>query len=339
MSIIKLLPSGGSRGLTSGNIVMVNAQEITIEPVQIVGFIPLIPCDESECRHFIGGCYINPVFGSISAGKPSYENDFSTFLLSDIMFRQVKYYLQKLDVIFKTWSDIAAISDGSLYGTYYPQGTYVEHVDYHGYRLNWGAVLTNNGSGYYRIRIANYNSDPQKPEKFPYCLISEPFHLLPFNCNVADRTTKFETLITGKIGSIDTDGLLFNLCGINWFDSIRMAGFFGKEITGYDSVELEYQTGLIDPVRDEALQKFKWSSKMLPKYIHDRFKSYGLMADKIYVSDYNKNNSDYFIKEKQVRKNGGYEPEYNKGSRLSSVIVDFKGGLEGVIKSLSCELK
>jgi hypothetical protein len=61
------------------------------------------------------------------------------------------------------------------------------------------------------------------------------------------------------------------------------------------------------------------------------------MADSLYVSDYNLNNSDYAIKKKSVVKSAGYEPKYYPGTRLSSVKSEFKEGIQGVIKSSSCD--
>jgi hypothetical protein len=66
------------------------------------------------------------------------------------------------------------------------------------------------------------------------------------------------------------------------------------------------------------------------------------MSDKLFVSDYNYNNPDYSYNRKSVIKAGGYAPDYKvKGygsiySRLSRVSVDFKEGIQSVIKSLCC---
>jgi hypothetical protein len=69
------------------------------------------------------------------------------------------------------------------------------------------------------------------------------------------------------------------------------------------------------------------------------------MSDKLFVSDYNYNNPDYSFNRKSVIKAGGYAPDYKmKGygalySRLARVTVDFKEGIQGVIKSLCCPVR
>lgn len=334
-----LLPvEGGEAAVCSGKPgrgkpeVMQNAN-----PLQLVGFIPLTDCLASECRQFNGKCYTNPVFGTVGATGSTYENDVTWFYWSDTMMRPLNFTLQKLNERLRVWDDLISTTNPNTTGTYIPYNTFPGKPTYSGVSVNWGSILTLAGAGTYRIKIGTVGAQGSDGARHPACFVSEPFKLLPFHCNLARGTTKFESVINGKIGSIDMDGYVFDLCGVLFFDSVRIPGYFGNETTSYDSVELEYQTGLIDPVRDEAIQKFKWSSKMIPKYLHDRLKAYGLMADFLYVSDYNVNNPDYNIKKKLIVKAGSYEPVPYKGTRLMNVTVDFKEGYQSVIKTSSCD--
>lgn len=170
----------------------------------------------------------------------------------------------------------------------------------------------------------------------PFCFVGEPHRLMPFNCDIANLTIKFETNQTGIIGSIQSDGSIFDLCGITLYDSIRVPGFFGHGKGSYNEELLEYQNGLIDMVRDENILKYFCEINLVPMWLHKRLMSYGLMADYLFVSDYNRNNSDYEIKHLRVIKDGGYEPEYIIGNRLSSVELNFKAGQQSIIKSSSC---
>lgn len=332
VNIIQLTPSGGNAmnnmgGATAGR----PAYTRMLPVIQLLGFVPLNSCSATECRTWNDDCYVNRVFGTVSETLSTYENDISTFMVNNTLDWRSVPVLQEKNEGSGVWSDVANLS--STYGTFYNNGSIVGHQKYTGIRLNWGAVLALHGSGYYRVKFNLYAPKVGLID----CLISEQFYLMPFSCKAADRTVKFEIYTTGKVGSIDTDGYVFDLCNYTFFDSVRVPGFFGYETTQYDEITLEYQTGLIDPVRDEAIQKFKFFSRPMPKYLHDRLKSYGLMANTLLVSDYNYNNSDYAIRQKQVVKAGGYEPKYDKATRLSSVTVDFREGIQGVIKSTSCE--
>jgi hypothetical protein len=178
------------------------------------------------------------------------------------------------------------------------------------------------------------------------CKCSDIFWLRKWNCDQANGTVKFECWNDGVIGDIDNDYLVFDLCGMNLYDSCRYYGFIGDEKTSYDRVDLEFQSGLIDPIRNKALQKFKYNSKMMPKPYHDRFKVYCLMANTILGSDYTTYNADYFIKRKTFIAAGGYEPNYyhNKfhdrsmqyRARMADVSLDLAEGVQSVIKSICC---
>lgn len=338
-------PAGGAGGLILGGSILLSARSITQAAIQICGFIPLVDCNLVECRKFIDSCYINPVFGKIQSTKSTYENDISTFIVDDQLKRITAFTLQKKDDRLKTWSDSVTIFSTNHfampfttgYCTSYAYGFFTAHPTYVGVQINWGAVLAGKGPGQYRLKVYSPTTNPRYIVPFPYCLVSEEFLLKPFNCNLADRTVKFEANISGRMGSITTDGQVFDLCNMNYFDSVRVKGFFGFETTGYDEIMREAQTGLMDRVRDEAIQKFDFIGHPMPKYIHDRLKTYGLMADSTYVSDYNLNNADYDIKQKSIVKAAGYEPKQYQRTRLQTVRTQFKEGIQSVIKSSSCQ--
>ncbi len=339
-------PTGGTTGLITGGLTTGIVSEATMLPLQLLGFIPLVECDLNECRTYYGDCYWNKVFGSLNTPNSTYENDVNTFYISDPNFRKTFWWIQKLDVDAQEWVDVTRVGASTglsgfpvdlTYGTYYNYGYFTAFPYYQGYQVNWGHVLTNSGTGRYRIRVETPPTVDAQPQPFPYCMVSEPFELMAWDCKRAHGTVKFEAFQSGRIGSITTDGLVFNLCNIKLYDSVRIRGFFGREKTTYDEIMQEFQTGKMDRVRDEAIQKFEYSTHPLPKYLHDRFKTYGLMADALYVSDYNLNNSDYDIKRKSVIKAAAYEPEYVLYSRLATVETEFKEGVQGVIKSTSCQ--
>lgn len=171
------------------------------------------------------------------------------------------------------------------------------------------------------------------------CLISEPFKLMPFDCNSANYTVKFESNLTGIIGDKRIDYLLYDLTGFMLYDSIRLYGFFGDEKATYKEINLQWgrpQLGLIQKVRDEMISQFEFRcERPMPKYIHDRLKSYGVMANQLWVSDYNTFNADYEIKQMLVVKNGEYSPTYfeDKGSRYLIAKMNFNKGVQSSIKT------
>lgn len=347
---------GGSRPPPGGT----NPVPVTFPlPVQIVGFVPMTDCSFEECRCLPEPCcYCNPVFGvapkggtigtNVIAGARTasiYENDTSSFLfeIPQLFTRSPYSVVFRLEKCVKNEFVKKTDLTDNTFGLLYKVGTIAGHPRYVGFEINWGFVIGDGYSGYgegtYRICLIMLKAVEGKPSEQLGCLCSEPFCLKNWDCQRADGTVRFENFLKGKIGDINADGKVFDLRGINWHDSIRFKGFFGYETTPeYLEVLHEHQNGSIKRIRDEAIQKFKLKTNLLPKWFLDRFKSYGLMADVLLVSDYNINNSDYNIKQKQVIRASGFEPTYfdKQRRRIGRVEVDFKEGIENVIKSICC---
>jgi len=371
--LIIITPSGGTASTTQGgqSTGMTNISATSL--FQVVGLVPLEDCNAEDCREQSPDvCYMNPVFGNVIAGVPvdvpTYENDFNAFLVSfpantSGVTPVVNFILQKAKSPYLTmdeaweWEDVATCND-STYGTYFPLFSIPSHNLYTGFDINWGKVVFLLGSGVYRLK-ANIIKTIRKVTFFNgvpvitisttevACIVSKIFNLYEWDCEKADGTVKFETSLTGSIGSIDEYYKVFNLCGFQWYDSLRIRGFFGEETTPkYQELNLEYQSGRIELIHNKAENRFKFHSYYLPKFIHDRLKAYMMMADTILVSDYNYNNSDYNVKRKGIRPAGNYEPTYldkkffqpdmRYRQRTSEVKVDFRESVESIIKSLCC---
>jgi hypothetical protein len=225
---------------------------------------------------------------------------------------------------------------GTTYGTNIAFGQYASCPSYRGYIVNWGKVLNLHGEGLYYVQVTGSFGGTE------YCLQSPAFNLRAFACKWADGTVKFDMKATGQIGAVYPQGYIHSLCGFDFIDSIRLPGMFGQEIVKeYLEVYNEYQNGLQSQVRNEAVQGYKFYSKLWLKEYHDRLKVYGLMADVLKVSDYNYANSDYSISQLRVKRAGNYEPQYYEKNRvrMQKVTVEFESGVQNIIKSLCCKVR
>lgn len=321
--------------------------------IQIAGLSPLTECDATECRSIPVDCCIeNLVFGNLLPSKAgglasppaisTYENDLQTWFVdygaaAGTLSAAVTIYLQRLNGC--DWENAATLNNNT-YGRYYALRSIASHLTYAGYTINWGLVLKYKGIGCYRLKFVAQML-PSRPSVTDKCMASEPFKLRAWNCTMAHKTVKFECLVTGKLGDINRDGKYFDLCGMTLYDSLRTWGFFGNEKTPeYSQVITEYPNGQQVLIRDEAIQIFEFKSRLLPKFTHDRLKVYFMMADTRLISDYNRNNSDYAIKAKPIIGASGWEPEYKDKlwNRTATVTVKFKEAVQGVIKSLCCDV-
>lgn len=265
----------------------------------------------------------------------TYENDFQSFFFNNPLYSQNND--TTLLFVLQRWSGTAWVDKytfGNDMGQYFPNGSISGLPNYAGIIINWGAVLASFSVGCYRLMVTSTLHGVVN------CRVSLPFNLLRWNCNQAAGTCKFETQLTGKIGDKRIDYLVYNLGAFTMYDSIRLHGFFGYEvISKYLETNLEYGPpllGKIVKIRDEAISEFTFKIKQdTPKWVHERFAVYGLMANEIRVSDYNLNNSDHDIKQMLVVKSGNYEPEYfdAKGKRSAGVQMKFIRGVSSTIKT------
>lgn len=299
---------------------------------QVLGLVQLTTCDsDDECRSYSDYPYINPVLADLSDAN-AYFNDTSTFLITFAAWYSLMYTTTIVlqEYTGGSWVDIDTL-DNNDYGTFIPYNTYTLHPEYCGYILQWREVLDAFDEGIYRIKFTVVGGVTNQ------CGVSEPFCLKEWTCENAANTVKFEiTLADGQIGGAQNPAILFDICGITHTDQIRFEGFFGWEKAEYERKNVEYNNGVIYKVRDEAVKKFALQTGRLPKWLHDRFKAYALMADTLLVSDYNYNNPDYSIKRKGVICDSGYDPDWKQYSRLAKVRVEFKENQQNLIRRRCC---
>ena len=335
-----------------------------LAPVQIAGLVPLIcptqdprlpAFSKCDCREWTNDdCYINPVFASTSDTDVK-KNDHNFFLLEFPFLFAYQWSNTSLSAFsLQEWDGSQWITTTTLtnntYGVHYAFGSLCIKK-WKGFDIDWRKILIAFGEGLYRFRV-DYNLFGNSG-----ILVSEPFCLKEWSCAGTDVTVRFETTMTGgRLGSIVDDKRVFEFCciiqssvigsinngqkisAVTWNDQLRVYAFFGKEKTEYERVNIEYQNGEVVQIKNEAIQKFEYESALQPKWIHDRLKAYAFMADILYVTDYNWNNSDYEINKKRVVCDGSYEPEYNENTRYSNVKVAFKEGYQNVIRDRCCDI-
>lgn len=214
---------------------------------------------------------------------------------------------------------------------------------------NNGGAWWNNSSSYTQTTLGTLAGGVGPTGLFGCGLVSEPYLARKWDCLKADGTTKFEVYLMNEVGDIENPGSLFDLTGMNLYDSIRMRGKFHKPEMSYDELILEYGQGTSqllgfkERIHDKVITSYEWEGFDLPEYVHDRFAKYGLTAAEVYVSDYNFLNPSYDIKEFLVMKAGDYKAEYlddgrfdkqnQYRARLGCVKVKFKEGVESMLIS------
>jgi len=325
---------------------------------RIWSYVPVVNCN-CDCRQGNYSAdaipddrfFTLPIFASQTCSG-SYENDINSWIFQYAStynpISNGDFKLQKLTSNApanpnSTWSTVATLNN-TTYGTpIYTGGTCTNNIG--GFQLNWNLVLSGLGAGVYRFYVSGTFS-----ASAPYCLFSPPLCLNSFDCNLANGTVKYEaTYCGGNIGSVTTQGQAWSLCCVPlnssystsnsctngntlpgatfpfpYYDSIRFPGYFGREGADYTMDSVKYATGVIYKTREEATKTFSLDTDLLPWWFHQRFYSYGLMADNLYVSDYNYNNPNYNYKYFNVIRDSSYQIKYSDNSLRMKKITGLK---------------
>lgn len=365
---VVLAPSGGVAQSISGIHIILGAQQSRPDFTQVAGLVPLIDCDDTDCRDLPQAeCFLLPAFGEVINGfptlQPTYENDFNCWAIdypgSAYQNAFIRWTLERADNQYYTgnawnWNYIVDLNDNT-YGIFYGQGSIPEHPYRSGVDVNWGAVINTFGPGIYRIKCTLEVITVKVvfvgglPLTIPIdtilrCKASEPFNVRAWNCTMANGTIKIETWLKGVIGDINQDYNLFSWCGMEWYDAIRLKGFIGLPDGSYEESLLEYNDGYIEEIRNKNTQRYTLHTNYVPAWLHKRLQTFGLMADTILASDYNYLNPDWDIKRMGIRAAGGYKRTPRKGfdnahlrlAREEKGEILIRRNVESVIKSLCC---
>ncbi len=309
-----------------------------------------VDCMQCDCRQGLYKAdtipndqeYTLPVFADFNC-TDGYHNDYNTWVFqypgTYNPIASGDFHLQQN--INGVWSNIATLNNTN-FGTIIYTGNNCA-ANYGGYTLNWALVLQNLGAGVYRFTVTGVGTN-----KVPYCLKSPPFCLKPYDCYAVNGTIKFETVQSGgNWGSVSTQGLSWSLCCVNKVsgatipivinDSIRFFGLFGKNKPTLQRDQVKYAPGVIVKNRDEAVKHFTFESSQIPQWLHERFYAYAMMADQLYASDYNINNSDYNFKHFWIVADGDYAPKYVGATRYPKVMdVKFVEGQQFTFRDRCC---
>jgi len=139
----------------------------------------------------------------------------------------------------------------------------------------------------------------------------------------ANGTVRLSYIQNGIIGDIFDFKATKDFAALDWFNQIRIPAFFGNETATYEREFVEYTNRQRVWITDQQEKEFSLNTKRLPAIIHNVLKTEVLQADRIIVTDYNKNNADTFV-DICVRGNSDYEPQWNESrSKLASVELKF----------------
>lgn len=231
-----------------------------------------------------------------------------------------------------SWADQVTVSDNT-YGTYYSYGTLTNtngQLKYVGLFVEWRDVLSAFGEGSYRFKFKATDfqaADTETLYPFEFCLNN-------YTLDRADFTTRFSWNTQGFRADyiFEQDTWDFTQIENGWDNMLRLPqSIFGDLRAEFSREFIRYQNGQQKYLQDEQVEAYTWHSGQYPAELHNYIKTNILQSDTLTVTDYNSNNPNIF-KDKAIKANSNYEPDWKYNNRRAFVSVDFVEEYQNRIK-------
>lgn len=251
-------------------------------------------------------CYTHYVFGELE-GNNKLKNDYTA----------INYQKQlpndSVDFVLKDIkNDNEYVLDNSTLGTYFGFNSFSENKDFKGFKLEWQKVLQNIGEGQY-VLIKRINTLGQTIDQE-----SHVYTLKSYSDAYADKTVRIDTIMNGYLNKSCID-----YTGLNWENSIRLPGFFGRREVQYEEDILINRNYEKKQISMQQSNEYKFQTNQIPNCIVSEIFDYILFANSIFFNDYNLNNTTYNYKNFLVKYASNEGTAYSSLNRKASINLTF----------------
>lgn len=296
-----------------------------IDPSTLTGFCTKTVVTAIDTSVVPGGsssgitmCYDEPCCDKILAlagGDEDWQNDKASFIYGAAYDNGggviINMYLQKDNV------DIHELDSESPLGIHYPLGTWnnvTAQKLYSGFEIEWALVLQMFGYGNYSVRAEILIGENEPLEE-----LSECYEVREYNCSLADNSVYFEWVQNGetKFGA-------FDFTGMNWRQYRRVKGKFAQWKPTIEKDSVLYSNYYEKQVQDSVPNKYVFESELLMYPTTKKLIEDVMLADDIYITDYNTFNhrNDYLsfpVRQDEIELN---EQPGSKKAQLNLTFTD-----------------
>jgi hypothetical protein len=247
------------------------------------------------------------------ASTDAWKNDKASFLMRKIASTET--WAVK---ILKNGQVEDTISD-STYGEYYDFGDLL-YADLKGVVVYWKNVFDAFGNGDYQIRIEKTFAGNTIIKDSHY------YRVRPYSFEQAKGTVKLETFQNGTfVGT----GVTFR--GLDWYQSMRVQGRFWNKQPKIETTEYISSNRQRTQTYDTIVNSYSMEVRNIPSFISNGIIYDQLLANEIYITDYNINNEVY--RYVPVRIQAINNAEYYRININGNFEMTFTDKSEGTIKS------
>jgi hypothetical protein len=212
--------------------------------------------------------------------------------------------------LYKNNVKIADLNN-STYGDFFDFGDFPTQPKVKGFVIDWLKVFNVFSGGVYQFKADRTIvgvSDTFESRKF---------RLYKFDIKLANETVRIETMQNGCI----VGG--FDYTGMEWEQMFRIGGKFGFEAPETDQDFYITPDETREQITDRINKTYKLITKDIPKSVKELLIDDGVLANRIFVSDYNIFNTDEY-KRLSIFPDTISEPKYHKLSQRAFWEITFK---------------
>lgn len=244
----------------------------------------------NDCSFCLNGCTKDiPVFAYSLDGDDSYKNDFSSYITEAPEGGAVIGTLIRIET---DGSETEYVITDDTYGTFYALSVMRDNV--WGFILDWFKVSLLLGNGWYKFNLKVENvATTVIVDKTTPC-----YRLKPYSCQAAHRTVRIETEQSGYI----EDG--FDYRNLARPDKLTRVSPWPQQIRWYGKFWALAPTLLTDNLVDnkrnslqvqaQIIDNFQLRLEFIQTTVSKHFFKDNLLANKILISDYNRNNPEVY---------------------------------------------
>lgn len=255
-------------------------------------------------RGFDECCYNNIVLADAN-DTSEYKNDYNGFYFK----REIPNTTVEFTLVDVSNATDYTITDDT-YGVYQDFGGTQSDLSF--FIVEWRKVLNTLGAATYQIRqtvtIAGVAQD----------YYSNTFQLKQFSIDIADKTVRIDCI---QDGTLVESGIDFS--GTGFKTSLRMKGFFGRPQHNYEQDNITTRT--YDSIQNTMSfnKEYTFQAMKLPICITEELMEFVLLGDRLFISDYNKNNHSYKYELLEVELTSNNDTDYFTLKREVNVNLTF----------------
>lgn len=260
-------------------------------------------------------CYVHTVFADANSSA-DFKNDYSGF------YHQRQLSNETVDFVLlhtNTGTEYPLTND--TYGKFFGYGFFKSNLNLKGYLVQWKKVLAEIGQG--SFKILKRMTVAGVPTEIP----SVVFTLKQYNTREADHTVRIDVVMNGLLVKENVD-----FTGTGWKHSLRVPGFFGRREPQFEEdslVDRQFEDLQISMTQSN---EYKFQTNLIPGCISNEIWDFILMANDIFMNDYNLNNHSYDFVKFPVKFSANDATGYSARTRKAKLNLTFSDRFKNSLK-------